>query len=180
MSKKVYEAATRLVREVNAHLDYEDDADMGLANDALWETMTATGAVNPALAQDLIAEVDAHLDYEDDADMQKAVDRLRGLLPAPTPEQTVQAEVHRLRAAAESLCEKVDDHLEGWDDKDMEADRDALRASMAGGGAVDHALLEALVEEVEAQLAVEDIDPLKEAVERVRKLVPAPESAPAP
>ncbi len=180
MSKKLYVAAEKLVREVNAFLDYGDDEDMELANDILWAAMTRTGKVNAAMADDLMQHVDSHLGYHDDADMERALDRLRGLVPAATPAEREAFEAAMLRAATDKLVEKVDEHLDGWEDAEMQAARDAVEASMADGAPVDPALLDALAREVEDYLAVDEVDSLRDAVGRVRKIVPAAEAAPAP
>jgi hypothetical protein len=180
MSKRLFAAAEKLVREVNAFLDYGDDEDMELASDVLWTAMSRTGKVNAAMADDLVQHVDSHLGYHDDADMGRALERLRDMLPDATPAEREAFEAAHLRAAAERLVEKVDEHLVGWEDAEMKAARDALDVSMEGGAAVDPALLDALATEVEDYLAVDEVDALRDAVARVRKTVPAPESAPTP
>ena len=180
MSKKLYEAAKKLVGEVNAYLDYGDDEDMELANDVLWTAMSRTGKVNAAMADDLMQHVDSHLGYHDDVDMGRALDRLRDLVPKATPAETEAFEAARANAAADRLVEKVDEHLDGWEDAEMQAARDAVEASMADGATVDPALLDALAREVEDYLAVDEVDSLRDAVGRVRKIVPAAEAAPTP
>lgn len=80
MTTEAIQAASELIDEVDAVLDYETDDDMQKAVDILRGEVAAS-ALTQAGVYGLIDEVDAHLDLVDDQDMLTARNALEDLFP---------------------------------------------------------------------------------------------------